>query len=58
VTTPLEHLAERLQDAARELGDPGTADERASALVEEIARLAGEAGAELDRRVRATRTDP
>jgi hypothetical protein len=50
--SPLEHLAARLEDAARRLREPDLADEEAHRLVEECAQLAGQAGAELDRRVR------
>ena len=50
-STRLEHAAAR---AARRR--PGA--ERAAALVDECARLAAEAGAELDRRVRAAATAP
>ena len=49
----LEELATRLERAAAELRAPELAPERAAALVDECARLASEAGAELDRRVRA-----
>jgi len=49
----LDDIVSRLERAARELRDGGLAPERASALVDECARLAAEAGAELDRQVRA-----
>ena len=52
-TDPLDTVVEKLERAAAELRsgtlDPG----RAAALVDECARLAAEAGAELDRAMRA-----
>jgi hypothetical protein len=50
---PLESLVERLELAAAELRSGDLAPERAAALVDDCARLAAEAGAELDREVRA-----
>jgi hypothetical protein len=50
---PLERLIERLEQAAATLRAGELPPDRAAALVEECARLAGEAGAELDRQVRA-----
>jgi hypothetical protein len=50
---PLEALVERLELAAAELRSGDLAPERAAALVDDCARLAAEAGAELDRQVRA-----
>ena len=54
----LLEIAERLERAAQELrrGDLDAA--RAAELVDECARLAGEAGSELDRRVRAGDAPP
>ena len=49
----LDELVERLERAAAELRGGELAPERAAALVEECARLAAEAGTELDRRARA-----
>ena len=49
----LDELVERLERAAAELRAGELAPERAAALVDDCARLASEAGAELDRRVRA-----
>ena len=49
----LERIVERLERAAAELRSGDLAPERAAALVDECARLAAEAGAELDREVRA-----
>jgi hypothetical protein len=53
VPMPLETLVDRLELAAAELRSGDLAPERAAALVDECARLAAEAGAELDREVRA-----
>jgi hypothetical protein len=50
---PLERIVERLERAAAELRTGDLDPERAAALVDECARLAAEAGAELDREVRA-----
>ena len=50
---PLERLVERLERAAAELRAGNLPPERAADLVDECARLAAEAGAELDREVRA-----
>jgi hypothetical protein len=49
----LQELVSRLERAAGELRGGDLAPDRAAALVDECARLAGEASAELDRRVRA-----
>jgi hypothetical protein len=49
----LDHLVDRLERAAAELRAGDLAPDRAAALVDDCARLASEAGAELDRRVRA-----
>jgi exonuclease VII small subunit len=49
----LERLVERLERAAAELRAGNLPPERAADLVDECARLAAEAGAELDREVRA-----
>jgi hypothetical protein len=50
---PLERVVERLERAAAELRTGDLDPERAAALVDECARLAAEAGAELEREVRA-----
>jgi hypothetical protein len=55
---PLEALVERLELAAAELRSGDLAPERAAALVDDCARLAAEAGAELDREVRAADAGP
>jgi hypothetical protein len=49
----LDRIVERLERTAAELRAGELAPERAAALVDECARLAAEAGAELDREVRA-----
>jgi hypothetical protein len=49
----LDTLVERLERTAAELRTGELSTERAAALVDECARIAAEAGAELDRRVRA-----
>ena len=54
----LDELVERLERAAAELRAGELAPERAAALVDDCARLAAEAGAELDRRVRAADAPP
>jgi hypothetical protein len=55
---PLERLIERLELAATTLRAGELPADRAAALVEECARLAAEAGAELDRQVRAADAGP
>ena len=54
----LDRLTERLELAAAELRSGTLAPERAAAVVDECARLAGEASVELDRQVRAGDADP
>jgi hypothetical protein len=54
----LERMVERLELAAAELRAGDLAPERAAAVVDECARLAAEAGAELDREVRAADAGP
>jgi exonuclease VII small subunit len=54
----LERIVDRLERAAAELRAGDVAPERAAALVDECARLAAEAGAELDREVRAADAGP
>jgi hypothetical protein len=49
----LDELVGQLERAAAELRGGALAPERAAALVDECARVAAEAGAELDRRTRA-----
>ena len=48
----LDSLVERLERTAAELRTGDLSTERAAALVDDCARLAAEAGAELDRHVR------
>jgi hypothetical protein len=54
----LDRIVERLERAAAQLRSGDLDPERAAALVDECARLAGEAGAELDREVRAADAGP
>jgi hypothetical protein len=54
----LDRMVERLELAAAELRSGDLAPERAAALVDDCARLAAEAGAELDREVRAADARP
>ena len=54
----LDDLLARLDRAAAELLGGELAPERAAALVDECARLAAEAGAELDREVRRADAGP
>ena len=49
----LDTLVERLEHLAAELRSGQLDADRAAALVDDCARIAAEAGAELDRRVRA-----
>jgi hypothetical protein len=53
---PLDTLVERLERTAAELRSGQLDADRAAALVDDCARVAAEAGAELDRRVRAADT--
>jgi hypothetical protein len=50
---PLDVLVERLERTAAELRSGALDADRAAALVDDCARIAAEAGAELDRQVRA-----
>jgi hypothetical protein len=54
----LDRIVDRLERIAAELRSGELAPERAAALVDECARLAAEAGAELDREVRAADAGP
>jgi hypothetical protein len=61
MTDPLDDLNEltdRLRDAAARLRDASLSPEAAADLIETCARLAAEAGAELDRRSRAAAGEP
>jgi len=55
---PLRHLTEQLEQAAARLRAQELEPQEAARLVEECARLAGEAAGELDRRARAAADDP
>jgi len=55
---PLDRIVDRLERTAAELRSGDIEPERAAALVDECARLAGEAGAELDRQIRAADAGP
>jgi hypothetical protein len=50
---PLRHLTEQLEQAAAQLRSGELEPQQAARLVEDCARLAGDAATELDRRVRA-----
>jgi hypothetical protein len=50
---PLQHLTEQLEQTAAKLRAGELDPQEAARLVEECARLAGDAAAELDRRTRA-----
>ncbi len=52
----LDTLVERLEHLAAELRSGQLDADRAAALVDDCARLAAEAGVELDRRIRAADT--
>jgi len=54
MTDELHDLTDRLERTAARLREEELAPEEAAGLVEECARLAGEAAIELDRRVRAS----
>jgi len=54
----LERLVERLEQAAAGLRSGDLDPDRAAALVDECARLAAQAGAELDRLVRGDAAPP
>ncbi|HEV7461371.1 MAG TPA: hypothetical protein VGN78_12605 [Solirubrobacteraceae bacterium] len=54
----LQELTDRLRDAAARLRDDSLSPDDAAELIEMCARLAAEAGAELDRRSRAAAGDP
>jgi hypothetical protein len=54
---PLQHLTAQLEQTAAKLRGGELDPQEAARLVEECARLAGDAAAELDRRVRAAAED-
>jgi hypothetical protein len=55
---PLQHLTEQLEQTAAKLRNGELEPREAARLVEECARIAGDAAAELDRRVRGAADDP
>jgi len=57
-TDAFQHLVGQLEQAAARLRDGRLEPQEAAGLVEECARLAGEAASELDRRVRAAADAP
>jgi hypothetical protein len=58
VTDVLDDLTDRLEQTAARLRDGELAPAEAARLVEDCARLAGDAATELDRRVRAASDAP
>jgi hypothetical protein len=58
VSAELDAVIERLERAAAALRAGDLDPQRAAALVDECARLAAEAGAELDRAARAAESGP
>jgi hypothetical protein len=54
----LDRMVQRLELVAAELRSGELTPERAAALVDDCARLAAEAGAELDREIRAAEAGP
>jgi hypothetical protein len=58
VSDRLEELTAALEDGAARLRRDELDAEAAATLVEECARLAGDAAAELERRTRAAAVDP
>jgi len=55
---PLQHLTEQMEQTAAQLRSGELEPQQAARLVEECARLAGDAATELDRRVRAAADAP
>jgi hypothetical protein len=55
---PLQYLTEQLEQTAVQLRSGELEPQQAAKLVEECARLAGDAATELDRRVRAAADAP
>jgi len=53
VNDPLTELSARLEEAAEQLRSPDVEVDSALALIEECARLAGEASSQVDERTRA-----
>lgn len=54
---PLQHMTAQLEQAAARLRDGELEPQEAARLVEECARIAGDAATELDRRARAAVDD-
>ena len=54
----LDALIDRLERAAEQLRSGELSQDAAATLVEDCAALAGQAGAELERRARAASTEP
>ena len=54
----LDHLISRLERAAEQLRSGDLSQDAAATLVEDCAALAGQAGAELERRARAAAVEP
>jgi hypothetical protein len=55
---PLRHLTDQLEQVAAQLRGGELEPQQAARLVEECARIAGDAATELDRRVRAAADAP
>ena len=58
MTEPLDDLIERLERAAEQLRSGELSPDAAATMVEDCAALAGQAGAELERRARAEVSEP
>ncbi len=58
MTEALRELTGRLEAAAERLRSDAVSSEDAAEVIEQCARLAGEAAAEVDRLVRATASEP
>ncbi|HEV2813480.1 MAG TPA: hypothetical protein VGW10_09535 [Solirubrobacteraceae bacterium] len=56
--TELDDLIERLERAAEQLRSGDLSQDAAASLVEDCAAMAGQAGAELERRARAAAQEP
>ena len=56
--TELDSLIERLERAAEQLRSGDLSQDAAASLVEDCAAMAGQAGAELERRARAAAQEP
>ena len=58
MTDDLDSLIDRLERAAEQLRSGDLSQDAAASLVEDTAALAGQAGAELERRARAAAVEP